>query len=210
MKLQEFFKQARKDYLSVTPPERVRLYGWLELQDKLNKKFSVREAFVWFMVRPAVAATLAVLVLLVGTASIFVSAKGSLPGETLYPVKRLYEDVASAVSGNEQIKIEGRAQEIIVLSQKEEEDTQKIKEAVVEYEMTVAKVEKKVEEGQTEEFKEQLEKNRKEFEQIYSKSKSKEEIKRAIEATQKWMNVKGINKRPSWPFPVPQRQFPDK
>lgn len=182
MKLEEFLKEAKKDYMGVKPPERVSLYGWLELRDKLDKRLGVKEMLVWFFVRPALAVALAVVLLIGGGAGLIRAASGSLPGDSLYPVKRTYENIASAVTGNHEIKVEGRANEIIILSQKEEESSQKLKEAVIEYQVTVAEVEQKVNEEERKSLKETLKRQKKEFERIYEESQSRDEIKKAIEA----------------------------
>jgi len=182
MKLEEFFKEAKKDYLGVKPPERVSLYGWLELREKLDKRLGLKDVLVWFFVRPALAIALAVVLLVGGGAGLIRAANGSLPGDSLYPVKRTYENIASAVTGNHEIKVEGRANEIIILSQKEEESTERLKEAVIQYQMTVAQVEEKVNEEERKSLKETLRRQKKEFERIYEKSRSRDEIKKAIEA----------------------------
>ena len=182
MKLEEFFKEAKKDYLGVKPPERVSLYGWLELREKLDKRLGLKDILVWFFVRPALAIALAVVLLVGGGAGLIRAANGSLPGDSLYPVKRTYENIASAVTGNHEIKVEGRANEIIILSQKEEESTERLKEAVIQYQMTVAQVEEKVNEEERKSLKETLRRQKREFERIYEKSRSRDEIKKAIEA----------------------------
>jgi len=182
MKLEEFLKEAKKDYMGVKPPERVSLYGWLELREKLDKRLGLKDVLVWFFVRPALAIALAVVLLVGGGAGLIRAANGSLPGDSLYPVKRTYENIASAVTGNHEIKVEGRANEIIILSQKEEESTERLKEAVIQYQMTVAQVEEKVNEEERKSLKETLRRQKREFERIYEKSRSRDEIKKAIEA----------------------------
>jgi len=182
MKLEEFLKEAKKDYMGVKPPERVSLYGWLELREKLDKRLGLKDILVWFFVRPALAIALAVVLLVGGGAGLIRAANGSLPGDSLYPVKRTYENIASAVTGNHEIKVEGRANEIIILSQKEEESTERLKEAVIQYQMTVAQVEEKVNEEERKSLKETLRRQKREFERIYEKSRSRDEIKKAIEA----------------------------
>lgn len=184
MKLEEFFKEAKKDYFSIAPPERVLLYGWLEVRDKLEKKVRPRDILVWFLLRPTAAFALAILLLVGGAAGLIARAQESLPGETLYPVKRLYEDIALAVTGDNEIKVEGRAQEIIILSQREQQDSKKLKEAVIEYEVTVAEVKEKVVGEEREKLKERLKRHKEKFEKIYKEARSKEEIKKAIEATE--------------------------
>lgn len=199
MKLSELLKEAKKDYLAVKPPERVTSYGWLELREKLDKKFSLRELLFWFLVRPVFATALSILLLTGFAGAVFVSAQNSLPGETLYPVKRISEDVLSSITGSKVIKLEGRAQEIIILSQKEDEDSDRLKESVIEYEVTVAKVEEKAEEEEKKDIEETLEKHKEEFEKIYKETKSKEEIRKAIEATKvKWEKPKIETNKENW------------
>ena len=183
MKLEEFFKEAKKDYLSIKPPERVSLYGWLELRDKLDKKVWLHDFVLWFLLRPAFATALAILVLVGFAGGIAVASKNSLPGETPYPVKRVYEDIAAVVTGDNQIKLDARAQEIIILSQKEEESSQRLKESVIEYKISVARFKEKVNEKERIELKEKLKRHKEEFERIYGKTKS-QEIKKAIEVTE--------------------------
>ena len=184
MKLEEFFKEAKKDYLSIKPPERVSLYGWLELRDKLDKKVLLHDFVLWVLLRPAFATALVILLLVGFAGAVAAASKNSLPGETLYPVKRVYEDIAAVVTGDNQIKLDARAHEIIILSQKEEEDSQRLKESVIEYKISVARFKEKVNEKERVELKEKLKRHKEEFERIYNKSKSKEEIKKAIEATE--------------------------
>lgn len=195
MKLEEFFKEAKKDYLSIKPPERVSLYGWLTLRDKLDKKVWFHDFVFWLLVRPALATALAILLLVGFAGTAVVASRNSLPGETLYPVKRVYEDIAAMVTGDNQIKLDARAHEIIILSQKEEEDSQRLKESVIEYKISVARFKEKVDERQRVELKEKLKRHKEEFERIYERTKSKEEIKKAIEATEinNGEEVKGEN-----------------
>lgn len=182
MKLQEFLKQGKEDYLSVKTPERISLYGWLELRDRLDKKFRLRDIFVWFALRPAVSGVLAAVFLIATTGAIFASARASAPGETLYPVKRFYENVASSALGSDEFKVEGRAQDIIILSQKEKENSERLKEAVIEYEVTIAHVENETEGAQREELKLRLDRHEQEFRRIYEEEEN-EDIRQAIEAT---------------------------
>jgi hypothetical protein len=182
MKLQEFLKQGKDDYLSVKTPERISLYGWLELRDRLDKKFRLRDIFVWFGLRPAALIVLETVFLLATTTAIFAGARVSAPGETLYPVKRFYENIASSVVGNDELKIEGRAQDIILLSQKEKENSEKLKEAVIEYGVTVARVENETQGVQRDELRQRLDRHGEEFRRIYEEDKN-EDIKPAIEAT---------------------------
>ncbi|MFZ5932545.1 MAG: hypothetical protein ACOYT7_00445 [Patescibacteria group bacterium] len=183
MKLEEFLQELKEEYWRVRPPERVSLYGWLELRDRLEKKSTLRDIVSWLLVRPAVSVALSLVLLVAGATGLVVSAKESLPGETLYPVKRFYEDIATLVSGDERLKIEGRAQEIVILSQKEEENKERLKEAVIEYGVSVAEVKERVREDKREKLKATLKKHKEEFEKIYKESKGKrEEIKKAIEA----------------------------
>jgi hypothetical protein len=182
MKLQEFLKTGREDYLSVKTPERVSLYGWLELRARLDKRFRLRDVFVWFALRPAASVVLASIFLLTTTGAIFAGSKASAPGETLYPVKRFYENIASSVVGNDELKVEGRAQDIIILSQKEKEDSEKLKEAVIEYGVTVARVENETTGVQRDELRQRLGRHEEEFRRIYEEDKN-QEMKSAIEAT---------------------------
>lgn len=191
MKLQEFIKQGKDDYLSVKTPERISLYGWLELRDRLDKKFRLRDIFVWFGLRPAASVLLATIFLLATTTAIFAGARASAPGETLYPVKRFYENIASSLVGNDELKVEGRARDIIILSQKEKENSEKLKEAVIEYGVTVARVENETQGTQREELRQRLDRHGEEFRRIYEEDKN-EDIKPAIEATDiNGENVKG-------------------
>ena len=183
MKLEEFFKEAKKDYLSIKPPERVSLYGWLELRDKLDKKVWLHDFVLWFLLRPAFATALTILLLVGLAGAVAAASKNSLPGETLYPVKRVYEDIAAVVTGDNQIKLDARAQEIIILSQKEEENSQRLKESVIEYEVSVARFNEKVDEEERGQLKEKLKRHKEEFKRIYGRTKS-QEIKKAIEATE--------------------------
>lgn len=193
MKLQEFLKTGKEDYLSLKTPERVSLYGWLELRDRLDKKFRLRDIFVWLALRPATSFALASVFLLATTTAIFAGARASAPGETLYPVKRFYENIASSVVGNDELKIEGRAQDIIILSQKEKENSEKLKEAVIEYGVTVARVENETTGNQRDELRQRLDRHGQEFRRIYEEEKN-EDIKPAIEATHiNGENIKGEN-----------------
>lgn len=191
MKLQEFIKQGKDDYLSVKTPERISLYGWLELRDRLDKKFRLRDIFVWFGLRPAASVLLATIFLLTTTTAIFAGARTSAPGETLYPVKRFYENIASSLVGNDELKVEGRARDIIILSQRQKENSEKLKEAVIEYGVTVARVENETQGTQREELRQRLDRHGEEFRRIYEEDKN-EDIKPAIEATDiNGENVKG-------------------
>ncbi|KKT53987.1 MAG: hypothetical protein UW47_C0012G0012 [Candidatus Woesebacteria bacterium GW2011_GWA1_44_23] len=92
----------------------------------------------------------------------------ALPGEILYPVKLLSEEIIQKTSGSNQVIIDHRASEIIELSEKQKIDDQNLEEVVTEYRANVeqARQNLKVTGKSNEDLQNNLDEHHSEFERI--------------------------------------------
>lgn len=187
MDIEKSLQKVKRDYLSITPPFEMSKNGWVDLQERLGDKKKKKS---WFILMPRLTGKLAFIILIllflgIISTSVIKAAMNSLPGGTLHPVKRLSEDVFSSVTGNQQIKVDSRAQEIIELTKEQNDNSETLKKAVDDYKETVSRVKKKMGKSNTEkkEFRSRLKEHEKEFEQaVESTSSTKEVLGRAVEA----------------------------
>lgn len=187
MKPEEYLKKLQADYENTLPSRHLLENGWSELKSRLEPKSQAHWLFM-----PLGKYTLAftsVVILAVGLSlGLSQVAQASLPGDTLYPIKRLSENILYIVSSDPQIKIDNRANEIIRLAEKEKKENI-LKETVDDYQNEVLHVKNELEESERQEFREKLEEHEQNFEKLIENTPStKEEIERAIEAARKGQN----------------------
>ncbi len=185
MNIEKQLKHLREDYLLINPSQTQIAKEWLRLEKIIE---SEKEANHWkrFFSRPLLFVT-AVLVILFGGSFVMVSSvQASLPGEPLYPVKRISERVVVAVTGNYQIAIEQRAQEIVSLSEQHNQSTEKIQQVVREYEHTVLEITQETKESAkvTKELEKRLQEHEKQFEAA-AKASSSKTLEKAAEVARK-------------------------
>ena len=162
MIIEEYLKDLKEDYEKTDATWHLKMSGWNELSKRIGLLETPRRKspFLYFAVGFAV-----LLIFLAGTIQI---AQAALPGDTLYPVKILSEKFIEGTSGNNQIVIDHRAQEIVGLSNKDQINSENLKQAVTEYKISVDQAKHKSEsDGKlNENLTHKLEKQHSQFEQI--------------------------------------------
>ena len=206
MKIKNQLKQIRKSYLAIEPPSDFKKYGWLALRKEIE--VSERRRFTLFPVfTHNVVFTMIIIFLLAGTSIGLVKAsQGSLPGDTLYPLKRLSETVVIAISGDKQVRVEKRAEDVVGVAE-HKNDLPILKKTVEEYQKAVSETKREVEKsGKKEEFQDQLKKQEEKLRTVSKHTHASEDLLiEAIEAAKRGReddvkdNVKGIEhqKNPS-------------
>ena len=126
MKIQEYLDSLKKEYKKTDATMHLKASGWEELSRQIDptqarRRFSFRNLGLVFAV---------FVIFLMGTYKIALAA---LPGEILYPVKLLSEDIIQKASGSNQVVIDNRANEIIGLSNEQEVNSQNLEIVVAEY-----------------------------------------------------------------------------
>ncbi len=184
MDIEQKLKKFKKAYLETEPSQEFLEEGWQDLQEKIAHTEQTRRRFYAFYSRPVVFAT--TLIFILGSFVGLVGASGnSLPGEPLYPLKRLSEDTISLTTGNNLVKVDNRAKEIIKLSE-DKKGNSKLQKAVAEYKTAVFEATRSGRNKQ--EVEEELEQNETEFRQRQGTS-SDEYLQEAIETSRKGRNV---------------------
>ena len=189
MNIEKELKKFQRAYLGTQPSQEFLEKGWQDLLDKKRHLEEIQAERNFFYFRPFVTAVLIVFILTGVVGGVVQASQSSLPGEVLYPVKRISEDVFTAVSGNTLIKVEGRANDIVELK-KRGRDSKEIQKAVEEYKTAVTEVSRSGKD--IEEFEKKLEDQEKEFESI-RKGSQEEEINEAIEISRSGRSEDGQN-----------------
>ncbi|MBI2196660.1 hypothetical protein HYU45_03545 [Candidatus Daviesbacteria bacterium] len=177
MDIEKKLKDFKRIYQATEPSGHFLEHGWQDLQDKKRQLELIGAKRSLFYLRPFATATLMVFILAGVLGGVVRASQNSLPGEVLYPVKRISEEVASTVSGNKLIKVEGRANDIVELSRKGR-NSKRIQKAVGEYKTAVAEASRSGKNIQK--IEKTLEDQEKEFESV-KKGPQEEEINEAIE-----------------------------
>lgn len=206
MKINTHLKQLRKSYLKIEPPPDLVEYGWLALRKEIAAQERPRFAFLPLFTRNVVFA-ITLMILLGGVFIGLVKAsQSSLPGDTLYPVKRLTETISTSVLGNQQMRIEKRAEEVVGVA-KQKNNPVLLEETVKKYEEAVSKTKQEIEKsGKKDEFQKKLKTQEQQFKDVSEQIPSaKDVLEEAIEVSKKGREseVKGIEHKDS-PLEVKQ------
>lgn len=165
MKIEEYLENLKTDYEKTSATRHLRMSGWEELRARIGL-LEPEYKNVWWK-KYALAFALIVLFIggLVGSYKI---ALASMPGDAFYPVKILSEKVIQNTTGDNQIVIDHRADEIIGLSKKEEIDREELKSVVIEYKTWVEETKKEIETSgeKNPEFQKKLEDNHRRFDEV--------------------------------------------
>ncbi len=134
--IEEKLEKVRKSYIGQAVPSYLINDGWRDLYTKLDlqKGLNFRLIFGRALIFASVA--------LVFLGSVVGAAQAAKPGNALYPVKLLSDDIVAKVAGKPEIKIERRGQDIIDLSNNSKEQ---INEATNEYQKSLDETKKEVE-----------------------------------------------------------------
>ncbi|KKS95686.1 MAG: hypothetical protein UV71_C0004G0026 [Microgenomates group bacterium GW2011_GWC1_43_13] len=161
MKIEEYLNDLKKEYEKTEATLHLKAFGWDELSRQIDptqarRRVSFRNLGIVFAV---------LVIFLMGTYRISLAA---LPGEILYPVKLLSEEIIQKTSGSNQVIIDHRASEIIELSEKQKIDDQNLEEVVTEYRANVeqARQNLKVTGKSNEDLQNNLDEHHSEFERI--------------------------------------------
>lgn len=179
MKINEYLNGLKKEYKKTEATWHLRVSGWEELSRQIDPT-QIRKSN-WL--KNLSLAFAVFVIFLLGTYKIALAA---LPGDVLYPVKLLSEELIQKASGSNQIVIDHRASEIIGLSKEQEIDSQNLKQIVTEYKENVDEAKQNIEaSGEPSiNFERKLEEQHSEFDKIESNHPEiKDEIKDAKDAS---------------------------
>lgn len=126
--IEEKLENFRKEYLKIGPSVYLEHHGWQDLSVKLESR---KAANLNMFFGRGLAFTSLILLLLGGVVGV---AQASKPGDKLYPVKLAADEVAAKVTGNVEIKIERRAQDVIDVSK---DSKGQLDEATKEYQKSL-------------------------------------------------------------------------
>lgn len=195
MKISSQLKQIRQDYLKIEPSPDLVENGWLALRKKIEAHERRRSVFLPIFARNIVFATITLILLSGGFIGLVKAAQSSLPGDTLYPVKRFSENFTTAILGDQQVKVEKRAEEVIGVA-KQKNGPALLEQTVKEYEEAVSKTKQEVEKsGKKDEFQKKLRRQEQQFKDVSEQIPyAKDVLEEAIEASKKGREdaVKGI------------------
>lgn len=187
MTIEKELYKLKNYYQMIQAPPKLEKNGWKMLEKQLVKQSSNK---FHFGLKPLFVGLTALLFFV--TTSLFVAqqAQGALPGEPLYPVKRLSENIIQTVTNDPQVSVDNRAREIVDLSKKQKD--KHLKNTMEEYKKAVEQAKQKAEksEKEKESLRKKLEKQEKEFQKAHKDSLQKETIDEAIKAAKKGKNGK--------------------
>lgn len=165
MTIEEYLDNLKKDYEKTEATMHLKMMGWEELTKRIELLETHPVKPRWFNF----AVTFALLLLFIGSLfGTYKVASAAMPGDPLYPVKLLSERIIQKASGNNQIVIDHRADEIVGLSKKEEVNTEALQQVVSEYTQSVdqAKTDLKITGKPSINFQQKLDEQHSEFDQI--------------------------------------------
>lgn len=195
MKIKNQLKQIRKSYLAIEPPADFKKYGWLALRKEIEAHERRKVIFLPIFARQMVFATITLILLGGGFVGLVKASQSSLPGDRLYPLKRFSETVIIAVSGDKQVRVEKRAEEIVGVAEQKNDQTI-LKKSVEEYQEAVSETKQEAKKsGKIEEFQAKLKKQEEKFQAVSEQVPASEEtLKKAIEATKRGREdeIKGV------------------
>jgi hypothetical protein len=175
-----YLNYLKREYEKTQATAHLKESGWDELARRIGYLETPKKN-VWLR---NIAVAFAVLLLFVfGTYQI---AQAALPGDKLYPVKILSEKIIQGTSGSSQVAIDHRAEEIVVLSKKQEVNKESIERISIEYKEFVDQEMQQIEvDGEIDEnFRRKLDKHHDEFDRISRDNPEiSDEIKEAQEAS---------------------------
>lgn len=181
--------QIKAEYLGIKTPKKLEVQGWDNVSVRLKSKSlmsSWSKGFVFL--------SIALLVISGGLFGLYQISLASIPGNPLYPVKILGEKVIEKTTGNNQVVINHRADEIVNLAQQKESDTQKLETSVIEYKKVVTQTQEKVTSSNNEEeaktLQENLEKHNEKFHKVIEENPGAEkELEDAINVSEHQNNL---------------------
>ncbi|KKS69654.1 hypothetical protein A3E45_00785 [Candidatus Daviesbacteria bacterium RIFCSPHIGHO2_12_FULL_43_11] len=189
MNIEQHLKILKEDYQKTEPSEKFLSQGWQDLEDKINRLEHRHPNPIYRYIRPLAFAVLLIFVFAGSFTGLAQASQRSLPGEPLYPIKKLSENIISTATGNNLVKVNNRAKEIVDLTKKGNRNEGNLGRAVEEYREEVEKVSKSGK--NTKELEDVLESHKREFQEVKedkSGSNSGTEIDEAIEISKSGSN----------------------
>lgn len=180
---EEYLKELKTKYQNIETPLHLRESGWEELSGKLEPAPLVNRR-LWVMRFAFISGI--ILVISGAFFGFYQVAAASLPGDLLYPVKKFSENIVQRATGDNQIVIDHRAEEIVNLAREKEVKTQELQQAVQEYKevVTEARQEIRVKGQEDIQFEKRLEEQHREFDRVAKEAPtSAGEIKDAQEVS---------------------------
>lgn len=174
--IEDQIDKLRKEYIKASPDSLDALWqdlsGRLPIQNRA-RSLSVTRALIF------------ALTILLATGGLLGAAQAGKPGDLLYPVKLLADEIVANITGKLELKIEKRAEEVIESvkgSPKQQE------EALREYQKTLEEIKEQAQKrGKKDQLKEALEKQEEKLKNAQQQNPS-QNLQEAIEHTQ---TVKG-------------------
>ncbi len=175
MDIEEKLEKLRREYIKIAPPEGLAQRGFADLRLAMFEQRPPTFSLLAFFRRPVYLVPIFIILLGFFSVGIVNAAQGALPGDSLYKVKRVSEDVFVAITGDDQIKAERRSQEIFGLIKKGSE-SDLIEKARKEYETEVLKTKGKLErsEKKKQEQEKKLEEQQKKINELLNLDFTKE------------------------------------
>ncbi len=182
MKTEDYLEKARKGYLKQVPPNTADS-SWQNLLTRINSEGKTSHIY-WPTFARAVAFSL--ILIFISGSSIVSAVQKTNPGDRLYPVKLLSEDIYVKITGDPTQKAQTRATELINLTTL---GSNKADEAQKEYQKTLEETKNKIvksnKPGEKEEFKKNLDSQIESFRQAQEKRPEiKNELDQAINAAE--------------------------
>lgn len=162
---EEYLEILKKDYEKTEATMHLKMQGWSELEKRIDLISPKPARPRWFNF----AVTCALILLFAGSLFTAVAtAQAALPGDVLYPVKLLSEKIVQKTSGNNQVVVDHRADEIVGLSKKDDVNKEQLQQVVIEYKQSVdqAKQDIQISGKPSINFQNQLDEQHSEFDKI--------------------------------------------
>ncbi|MBI2601338.1 hypothetical protein HYW42_05310 [Candidatus Daviesbacteria bacterium] len=183
MKFEEKLKLVKKTYLDINPPASLVEYGWQALKAELETpKPPIRSVLKFRLFLAGFAG----LIFLIFSFGVVQASQKALPGDPLYPVKKVTESIEVYVSGDKHVKVGKRAEEVIQAVE-DKKDQGVVGETIKNYQDEVLKTKKDAEKsGEEQKLKQKLESQEQQFNDVIKKgSSSKGDMEKAIEVSKK-------------------------
>lgn len=175
--IEDQLDKLRKQYIKTSPASHLIDQSWQNLSGELTSQNQSSPL-------PATRILIFVLAIILTTSGLVGAAQAAKPGNVLYPLELILDEIASNITGKEEIKIEKRAQEVIESvesSQKQQE------EAIIQYQKTLEDTKEEAQQsGRQQEFRQTLEKQEEKFQDAATKNPgAQEKLQEVIKQTQR-------------------------
>jgi hypothetical protein len=178
--MEGYLNYLKKEYEKTQATAHLKESGWGELARRIGFLETPKKN-TWL--RNFALAFAVLLLFIFGTYQV---AQAALPGDKLYPVKILSENIIRGTSGSSQVAIDHRAEEIVILSKKQEVNKESLERISIEYKEVVnqEKQQIKVSGEPDTNFRRKLDEHHQEFDKIsHDNPEIGDEIKDAQEAS---------------------------